>query len=443
MLERFFLVGIDKDTPIDIREMVSFESDIITAAVNNIKTDLKAEEVVILSTCNRSEIYLIIDKDSEQDILNFFPKFFDINKDILKPYIFLKKGKDVAEHLFRVACGLESMVVGEDQILGQVKDAWAIAKREKSTGKLLNRLFLEAITLGKKVRTETKISNHSLSLSFIAVEFIKDVLWDLSDKTAYVIGAGKMGRLAIKHLLDENIGQIYISNRSIKRAMKLKNEIPEVMLIPYEKKYEQMMESDVIISATNAPHYTIDYNKFKLCYRKKRLCLIDLALPRDIDPDIAKLPGINLFTIDDLEEKAKENEQKRRKEISKIEVMSKDFLEEFIKWSKALSVVPLMRNMNEYAADVYKKEYERIVNKLDLNEKERKKLEISLNRVADKIVDRYVIGLKNLAECDLLDDAVCNVFLGGGINEGDDHGTKQKEQSYYTQPKSVREKVSF
>lgn len=431
MLERFYLVGIDKDAPIDIRELVSFESDIITRALNSIKTDLKAEEVVILSTCNRSEIYLIIDKGSEQDILNFFPNFFDINKDILEPYIFLKKGKDVAEHLFRVACGLESMVVGEDQILGQVKDAWATAKKEKSTGKLLNRLFLEAITLGKKVRAETGISRHSLSLSFIAVEFIKDVLWDLKDKTAYVIGAGEMGKLAIKHLLDEDIGQVFISNRSIRRAMKLKNEIPEVILIPYDKKYEKMTESDIIISATNAPHYTIDYNKFKACYKKKQACLIDLALPRDIDPDIGTLPGISLFAIDDLEEKAKENEQKRRKEISKIEVISKDFLEKFIKWSKALSIVPLIRDMNEYAATVYKEEYERIKNKLDLNERERKKLEISLNRVADKIVDRYVIGLKNLAECDLLDDAVCNVFLGGGINERDDHSREPKEQTRY------------
>lgn len=428
MLERFYLVGIDKSAPIDIREKVSFENK-IAYALDYIKINLGAKEGVVLSTCNRSEIYMIIDGDREQDIQNFFPKFFNIKEDTLKPYIFLKRGTDVIEHLFRVSCGLESMVVGEDQILGQVKNAWEISKKEKATGKLLNRLFQEAITLGKKVRTETGISRHSLSLSFIAVEFIKDVLWDLSDKTAYVIGAGEMGRLAIKHLLDENIGQIFISNRSIRRAMKLKNEIPEVVLIPYDKKYEKITESDVIISATNAPHYTVDYNKFKSCYKKKRACLIDLALPRDIDPDIGTLPGINLFTIDDLEDKAKENEKKRRKEISKIEIMTKDYLEKFIKWSKALSVVPLIRNMNEYATAVYKKEYERIKNKLNLNEKENKKLEISLNRVADKMVNRYILGLKNLAECDLLDDAVCSVFLGRGVNEEDNYSRESKERT--------------
>lgn len=427
MLEKFYMVGIDKSAPIGIREKVSFENR-IAGALDYIKTKLGAKEGAVLSTCNRSEIYLIIDGDKEQDILNFFPKFFDIREDVLKPYIFLKKDKDVIKHLFRVACGLESMVVGEDQILGQVKAAWEIAKKEKTTGKLLNRLFQEAITLGKKARTETGISRYSLSLSFIAVKFIKDVLWDLHDKTAYVIGAGEMGRLAIKHLLDENIGQIFISNRSIRRAMKLKNEIPEVVLIPYDKKYEKITESDVIISATNAPHYTIDYSKFKSCYKKKRACLIDLALPRDIDPDIGTLPGINLFTIDDLEETAKENEEKRKNEISKIETMTQDSLEEFIKWSKALSIVPLIRNMNEYSAKVYKKEYERIINKLDLNEKESKKLEISLNRVADKIVNRYVMGLKNLAECDLLDDAICEVFIGRAEIEED----KGRQSPKYT-----------
>lgn len=426
MLQRFYLVGIDKEAPIHIREKVSFE-DRITDALKDISSALEVDECVILSTCNRSEVYLIMDEDKKCDILNLFPEFFGVDKKILEPYMFSKSGKEVIEHLFRVACGLESMVVGEDQILGQVKDAWEIARKEKTTGKLLNRLFQEAITLGKKVRTDTGISRHSLSLSFIAVEFIKNVLWDLSDKTAYVIGAGEMGRLAIKHLLDENIGRVFVSNRSIRRAMKLKNEIPEIILIPYDKKYEKITESDIIISATDAPHYTIDYNKFRACYKKKKACLIDLALPRDIHPDIGRLPGMSLFTIDDLEETARENEKKRRNEISKIEKMTDDFLDEFVKWSNALSIIPLIQDINKYADKVYKNEYKRIVNKLNLNDKEKKKLEISLNRVASKMVNRYIIGLKKLAEQDLLDTAVCDVFLGRGIDEEHNKSGEQKK----------------
>lgn len=412
-LNNLFMVGIDQRAPIKIREKVSFGKNVVDALMK-IKEMEGISEAVVLSTCHRSEVYFISAESGDDAVRWFFCKFFEVDKDILKPYLYTLQGKYVTEHLFRVACGLESMVLGEDQILGQVKEAWGKAMEAGASGKILNRLFIDAVTLGKRARAETHITDHPLSISYIAVKFIQGIFEDLSDKTAYVIGTGEMGRLAIKHLLTKGIKEVFVSNRTHSRAVDLKQEIPEITVVPYGQKYEKIARSDIVISATDAPHYTIDYDKFMAVYNGKKICMVDIALPRDIDPRIGEIEGVNLYTIDDLKNTAQENRKKREELIAVIEKMVDKTVGEFIKWHNSLSMVPMIKHLNDYAENACLLEYERVINKLaGIGEREKKHIKYALKRVGTRIVNRYLMGLKALAEEGKLDQSVLNIFQGG------------------------------
>ncbi|MDN5301514.1 MAG: glutamyl-tRNA reductase [Thermoanaerobacteraceae bacterium] len=409
-VETLMMVGIDRKAPMEVRENAAFgrrEAE----ALKKLKKLEGISEAVVLSTCHRSEIYFISAPLNDSAVKSFFCEFFGLSEEDLGPYLYTLRGPGVVRHLFRVACGLESMVLGEDQILGQVREAWDLAREEKSAGKILNRLFKEAVTLGKKARAETGITEHPLSISYIAVKFIQKVFGDLTDKAAFVIGAGEMGRLAIKYLLQVGIRDIYISNRTREKAEDLKREIPELSIIPYEQKYKRISESDIVISATNAPHYTVDFDKFRENYRGKKIFMIDLAMPRDIDPDIGRIEGVSLYTIDDLQVVAEENRKKREGFIGAIEKMVDEAVQEFLAWHNSLSIIPVIKHLNDFAEKVCLSEYERLINKLDgITEDEKSKVKIALERVGAKIVNRYLMGLKALAEEGRLDGAVYEVF---------------------------------
>lgn len=426
-IKQLLMVGVDQKTPISIREKVCFDKRVYEALTKLKQIDCVLETVIV-STCHRSEIYAVVSEQKVDPFIEFFSDFFGFDNAELKPYISSLKGLEAVKHLFRVACGLESMVVGEEQILGQVRDAWKMAQDAGTTGKFTNKLFREAVTLGKKARTQTGITTHSLSISYIAVLFIQEVFYDLNDKTAYIIGAGEMGRLVIKHLLAKGIGQVFVSNRTYKKALELKKEIPEITVVPYEKKYQYISNSNIVVSATNAPHYTVNFDKFKASHNGDKICMVDIALPRDIDPQIAQIQGVTLYTVDDLKNTAKQNQKKREHLVLAMEQMARQSLDDFIRWSNALCTEPMIINMNKYADEVCNREYERVINKLpDIGEEGRGKLKYSLERVADKIVNRYLIGIKTLAEEGKLDESVIEVFEGGGNHEEDCEGRKSKK----------------
>lgn len=428
VLKKLLMIGIDQQTPIQIREKVSFDKRIYEA-LDKIKSTNGVLEGVILSTCHRSEIYLLVEDLEVDGIRRFFNRFFSIECAVLEPYIYSLKGIQVVNHLFRVAAGLESMVVGEDQILGQVRDAWHIAREREATGKILDKLFREAVTLGKRVRAETGISDHSISISYIAVLFIQEAFEDLRDKSAYIIGAGEMGRLAIQHLLAKGIGEVFVSNRTYDRALALKQEIPDITVVPYEQKYELISQIPIVISATNAPHYTVDFTKFKDHYCGDKICMVDLALPRDIDPQVGKIDGVNLYTVDDLKKVAQENQKKRESLIIEIEGMVKKGVEDFIRWNNALCTVPVIKHLNEYAGKVCAIEYKRIINKLpDVNDSEKGKIKYALERVATKMVNHYLSGIKTLAEGGKLDESVIKIFKGGDDDEKADTSWESRKQ---------------
>ncbi|MDI3481374.1 MAG: glutamyl-tRNA reductase [Tepidanaerobacteraceae bacterium] len=409
-VDSLMMVGIGRKAPMEVREKAAFGIR-AAEALRELKKIEDVSEAVVLSTCHRSEIYFISASHGESRVKSFFCDFSGLSEEDASPYLCAIRGKDAARHLFRVACGLDSMVLGEDQVLGQVREAWDLAREEKSVGKILNRLFKEAVTLGKKARSETGITDYPLSISYIAVKFIQKVFGDLSDKVAFVIGAGEMGHLAIKYLLAAGIRNVYVANRTREKAEALKHQIPELSVIPYEQKYQKIAESDIVISATNAPHYTISYDKFRKSHRGKKICMIDIAMPRDIHPAIGSMEGVSLYTMDDLQEVAEENRKKRESLTGVIEKMVDEAVREFLAWYNSLSIIPVIKHLNDFAEKVCLSEYERLINKLDgITEDEKNKVKIALERVGAKIVNRYLMGLKALAEEGRLDGAVYEVF---------------------------------
>lgn len=410
-LEQLYVVGIDQITPIEFREKAALDKK-LPEVIKRSRT--LGTESVVLSTCHRSEIY-ICGEDITPEKLRAF--FYDLVPDVaedLKPYIFVKQGQQTIKHVFRVASGLESMVVGEDQILGQVKEALDMAQKVKGSGKILNRLFLDAITLGKNIRSSTGISENSLSISYIAILFILQVFRDLSQKKAYVIGAGEMGKLAILHLLDKGIEEVLVSNRSIERALELKQEIPGITVVPYEQKYEKIADCDILISATDAPHFTVGYESFKDVFAKERICVVDIALPRDVDPRVRDIPGVSLYTLDDLQQIAKDNQEKRKDMVSIIENMVEEDIDKFLRWFKGLCVVPAMRALKDFADDVCSFEYDMLMNKISAKDQDKIRIKAALERVAKKMVNNYLVSLKTLAETGEMDPTVLKIFQGGG-----------------------------
>ena len=387
------MVGVDKDTPLELREKVSFKD--IGEALIKLK-ELGLEEVVILSTCHRSEIYFYSQKISTDEVKDFFINYFGLKEDFIK-YLRQIYGLDAVEHIFRVACGLESMVVGEDQILSQVKEAIDTAQTFNSSGKILFKLFRDAVTLGKKARTDTGIKDLALSISYIAVKFVQEVFEDIKGKKAFVIGLGEMGQNAMKNLLDKG-ADVFVTNRTFSKAIELKEQIPQINIVPYEEKYLHIVTSDIVISATNAPHYTVNYDKFKKIYDGRKICMVDIALPRDIDPRIGQIEGVSLYTIDDLKKTAEENKKERLSLIPVIEKMVKEEVDKFEKWYKTLEIEPYIKEVSRYANEVYNTEFQRIVNKLtDVSEKDKENIKIALKRVANKMANKMITYLKENA----------------------------------------------
>lgn len=262
------VIGVNHNlAPINIREKVSF-TDIQKIEAINYFLDRDIGEVVILSTCNRSEIYIQAKNIDEKIKLveDFYEEFF--NAKGIKEYLFSKKHTSAIEHLFKVASGLDSIVLGEDQILGQVKDAHDFSMQLGSSKKIFNKLFREAVNIAKDIKNTTKISHQPLSISYIGIKFLQNKVGNLEGKKALVIGIGKMNRLTMKYLEEEKLDTIYLSNRSHGKVIELKSEFKNIVPIKYEDRYKVMNDVDIVISATASPHMVIKYDEMPEIQRK-------------------------------------------------------------------------------------------------------------------------------------------------------------------------------
>ncbi len=388
------VIGVNHNgAPINIREKVSFTDTEKIEAINNI-LDFGIKEVIILSTCNRSEIYIYgrnID-NKIKIVKNFYEEFF--NAEGIDKYLFSKRGEEAIEHIYNVASGLDSIVLGEDQILGQVKDAQEFSMNLGASSKVLNKLFREAITTAKEIKNQMKISQNPLSISYIGVKFIKEKLGTLQDKNIFVIGVGKMSKLALNHLQQEGVQNIYLCNRSHCKVEKLKEVYENIIPVKYEDRYEILNKVDVVITATSSPHVIIKHEKMPKI--EKELYMIDLALPRDIESKVNELDNVNVFDIDDFKKVSTENENKRKEISERAKVYIADKIEEFKEWMISIKIDPTLQSLNKRCHTIQEDTLDYIFKKVDLDNKEKKIIEKMLTSALKRLIREPILEMKQV-----------------------------------------------
>ena len=392
----FAVIGINHNlAPINVREKVAFTDMKKVEAINTL-LDKSINEIVILSTCNRSEIYINCE-DLEVGVAtvkNFYKEFFEL--DNIEMYLFSKTDKDAINHLFRVTCGLDSLVLGEDQILGQVKNAHEFSMKLDATSKVLNKLFRDAITTAKEVKTITKISQQPLSISYIGIKLLKEKIGSLENKNVLIIGLGKMNLLTMKHLEEENVGNIYIANRSIEKFKSIEKQYNNIEYVEYKDRYNILRDNkiDIVISATSSPHIVISAEN--LPTMEHNIYFMDLALPRDIDPKIKEIDNTYLYCIDDLKEIQQRNDDIRFKLSKEACDIINEKIQEFITWEEMSDIDPTIKCLNKKCAEIKEDTLEYIFRKVDLNKRDKKIIDKMMASALKRVIREPIINLKQV-----------------------------------------------
>lgn len=392
----FAVVGVNhNNTPINIRENVSFTDTQKIEGINFL-LDNGIEEAIILSTCNRSEVYIYSNNisDKVEVVKNFYQDYFDVES--IEEFLFNKTGEEAIKHVFNVSAGLDSLVLGEDQILGQVKDAHDFARQLGSSKKVFNKLFREAITVSKDIKTTTKISHQPLSISYIGIKCLKENMGSLENKNALVIGLGKMSKLAMKHLEEEQLNNIYVTNRSYEKLKNIQDEYKNLIPIKYEDRYEVMDKVDIVISATASPHTVL--KKAEMPKTSNKLIMMDIALPRDIDKNLNEFENIEVYDIDDLKKISEANDKKRRELACIGELIIDEKIEEFNEWLDTIKIDPTIQSLNDKCSDIREDTLDYIYRKLDLNCREKKIIDKMLTSALKRLVREPIINLKQIKD---------------------------------------------
>ncbi len=397
------VVGLNhKTAPVDIRETLAFDDQSVPRALIEFRERMPGAEVVILSTCNRVELY-IASSEAEKlsdEVTRFLADFHSLNAESFAPHLYHHYDKDAVRHLFTVCSSLDSLVVGEAEILGQAKKAYMLALEEGVSGKALNALFQRAFGTAKNVRSKSSIGSGRVSIASVAVEFAQKIFTDFSDKTVMIIGAGEMGELTLKHMVESGISAVIVANRTYEKAVALADQY-DGMAIKYESFTDSMHQADVIISTSGAPHYIIhpkDLPPVLKARRNRPMLLIDIAVPRDIHPDIDNVENAYLYNIDDLDRVVSENIGFREKELEHCAAIVDAETEEFTAWLRTLDRGSVIKGFHESLHEVRKAELVRSLNKMpDLDESSRREIEYLTERIVNKILNRPTQALKEEA----------------------------------------------
>ena len=354
-----FAFGINhKTAPVDIREKVAFAPEKLPVALTDIVTQSHANEVAIVSTCNRTEMYyeLYDDPDSTQEnhkneLISWFERYHTLSHDDLAPYIYSYKDDKAVQHLLRVASGLDSLILGEPQILGQIKDAYTTATSAGTIGRQLNKLFQHTFSVAKQVRTDTAIGSSPVSVAFAAVSLAKQIFADLSQHTVMLIGAGETIELVARHLHDQGVNKILVANRTIERADKLAKNV-DGEGITLSEVSGRLAEADIIISSTASPVPILGKGAVESALKTRKhkpMFMVDIAVPRDIEPEVGQLRDVFLYTVDDLHEVIEEGRQSREEAATQAEEIIANETEHFVGWLRSLEAVDTIRAFRDKA----------------------------------------------------------------------------------------------
>jgi glutamyl-tRNA reductase len=365
---RLFAVGVSHRTaPVELREGVDFARRGLDAALAALTARNVTREAVVLSTCNRAEIYAGAESDDAAESCGrFISEYNGVAWDTLAPHVVVYRGPDVADHLFRVAAGLDSLVVGEPQILGQVKDAYATASGLKSTGALTNRLFTSAFSVGKRVRSETGLGEGAVSVSYAAIALAKKIFGDLGGLHVLILGAGEMAKLTGTHLQAQRVKQLVIASRTLETAAALAAEL-KGHAVPWGQLGQALASADIVVTATGSREPVLTRGAVEEVMRSRRsrpLFVIDIAVPRDVDPAAGSLDQVFLYNIDDLQAIVKENLARRSSEVQRAEVIVREEVDRFKVWMQSREVVPTVIALRQRFEAIRLAELERLEPKL-------------------------------------------------------------------------------
>ena len=388
-------MGINHKTgPVEIRERLALTEEESEKLKELISFHIR--ELSFLSTCNRVEFYFLGDEEGIQEILAFLERIKDIDSETIKKYLFTLKGREAVKHIFRVASSLDSMVLGEPQIVGQFKDAFEKSAQLGITGSILNNLLSKALTTSKRVRTRTGIGESAVSVSYAAVELAQKIFGELSQCTSCLIGAGEMAELAAKHLKDAGVSKMLVVNRTLQRAVQLSEELGAQPL-SFDKLTDALVESDIVITSTASTSYILNRRQMEEIMKKRKhrpIFLIDIAVPRDIDPEVERLDNVYLYNIDDLEAVVEENRKKREKEAVKAEAIVEEEVEKFMRWLKSQEIAPVIISLRNWVEDIRQAELRKTVSRLKLGPKEEKALNAMTSAIVNKIMHPVFTYLK-------------------------------------------------
>ncbi|MXQ55888.1 glutamyl-tRNA reductase [Shimazuella alba] len=396
------VVGLSHQTaPVELREKFSFDPDRIAIPLRSLRDMKSMLECVIVSTCNRTELYIVADQlhTGEYYAKAFLESWFRVSREEFVPHLYVKTNKDAVEHLFRVVCGLESLVIGETQILGQVKHAFQMALQAGTTGTLFNHLFKQAISLGKKAHTETEIGQNAVSVSYAAVELGKKLFTSFAKKTVLLVGAGKMSELTAKHFQSVGVKDVLVVNRTFSKAEELA-KVFHGTAYPWGSLPQALLAADVVVSSTGAKNYVITHEMIQtvVSERKKPLFFIDIAVPRDIDPSVNELDNAFLYNMDDLEEIVAANIGLRQQEAERVGAWIAEEQTLFQEWLDTLGVVPVISALRTKALQIQADAMMKIERKLpDLTEQQRRVINKQTKSIVNQMMHDPIMRMKELA----------------------------------------------
>lgn len=391
------LAGISHHTaPVDVRERFALGSDEGDRMLRSLVEYVP--HGAVLATCNRTEIYTTV-RNAEIGALHlqrFLSDWSHMPPEEVVPYLYSASHDKAARHLFRVAAGLDSMILGEEQILGQVRDAMQVAQAQNSLDPALYTLFRHALRAGKAARTQTAIARNATSVSAAAVALAREVLGDLSSCRVLVISAGEAGKLAVRSLVDSGVAEITVTNRSYRRAAALAAQLGG-QVAPFEHLRQSLALSDIVVSSTGAPGYVLTLADVSATLGQRGgrpLLLVDIAVPRDIDPAAGDLPGVILRNIDDLQRLADANLDGRRQEIDKVESIVDHEVQRFVDWWTRRDVIPTVAALRNRAEDIRRTEVERTLARLTLSDVERARIDAMTSAIVKKLLHHPLTYLK-------------------------------------------------
>ncbi|MBK1734041.1 glutamyl-tRNA reductase [Halorhodospira abdelmalekii] len=395
-----FAIGLNHESaPVAVRESLAFNAETLHDALQAAKTETGAEEIAILSTCNRTEVYVRLSHTDPEVVIGWLARHQRVDLRKIRPHLYVRRSTEAMRHLMRVSAGLDSLVLGEPQILGQVKDAYQKASTAGSLGAVLDRLFQHAFAVAKQVRTDTDIGSNPISVAFAAVTMAKQIFDDFPKRTAMLIGAGETIELVARHLSQNGIGRVLVANRNVERAKRLA-EAHEGEAMGLSDLSRRLGEADIVVASTGSPLPILGKGTVERAIRQRRhrpMFMLDLAVPRDIEPEAGEMDDVYLYTVDDLREVVAENMRSRREAAQQAEAIVERQVGHYLQWRRARDAGEAIRTFRERARSYARASRAQAARRLQRGDDPQEVIEWLTHTLTRRLIHAPTVGLRAAA----------------------------------------------